>query len=112
MDDRTLLEIEALKLDALGMLVENVGRLVEAGQHAPFGSESVSAIASRIRSLDARSKPTRTREIPEELKALVQLLSAWVHAPKGRDSFDADQLGGAYMMLPSAILRACGIEDK
>jgi len=44
--------------------------------------------------------------------AIVKLISIWVHARAGSDSFETEQLGSAYMMLPIALLRACGIEER
>jgi hypothetical protein len=74
MDDATKIELEALKVEVLGMLIDNLGRLVKTGAHAPYGWDAASGIATRIRELAAEKLAPGSNE---ELRDSTGLPEGW-----------------------------------
>jgi len=63
-----LIELEALKVEAIAMLADNVGRLVDSGRCQPYGYEQVAEIATRIRELTGITdldSPAHPDPVPE-----------------------------------------------
>ena len=76
MDDKTLIELEALKVEAVGMLADNVGRLVGSGSSQPYGYKQVSDIAESIRALAKLEEKSAMTSRPDPLPLLKQAYQA------------------------------------